>query len=223
MKSFADYYALASLHKGGERILKALLPKALSDEALIAKSDDEFLSNMSRRVFRAGLKHSMVDKKWPQFETLFHGFDPYFCAMLSEDDIDTFMQDSRIIRHRGKLKSIQHNAQFVREKAQEYGSFGHYLSAWGVSDTVDLWWQLKKQGKQLGGNSGPAFLRMVGKDTFLLTRDVVAVLINENVIDRSPTSKKDMYAAQEAFIYWHQQSGRSLCEISRVISCTATS
>lgn len=217
MKSFADYYALACLHKGGEDNLNTLLPRALNDDELAAKSDDEYLSDMCRRVFRAGLKHSMVDKKWPQFENVFHNFDPFFCAMLSEDDIDTLMKDARIIRHRGKLMSVQHNGLFVREKSQQYGGFGRYLCQWGSDKTVDLWWQLKKQGKQLGGNSGPAFLRMVGKDTFLLTCDVVAVLINESVIDRTPTSKKDMKAAQDAFMHWQQQSGRPLCEISRII------
>ena len=34
---------------------------------------------------------------------------------------------------------------------------------------VELWEALAKRFSQMGGNLGPSFLRMVGKDTFVLT------------------------------------------------------
>jgi RecA/RadA recombinase len=54
------------------------LPLALRIVAarLAATPDDRFLSQMSLRIFRAGLKHSVVDAKWPAFEEVFHDFDP---------------------------------------------------------------------------------------------------------------------------------------------------
>lgn len=222
MRSFEEIYQTACLHKGGVNALEACLPRAASAHALQSHSDNEYLSAMCRRVFRAGLKHSMVDGKWPAFEKRFAGFDPMFCAMLSDEALENAMADRSIIRHLGKLRAIQANAQFVMEVAREHGSFGHYLAEWKPEQTVDLWWELKKRGKHLGGNSGPAFLRMVGKDTFLLTRDVVAVLKTEAVVDRQPSSRRDMLAAQDAFISWQEESGRPLCEISRIVSCTAT-
>jgi 3-methyladenine DNA glycosylase Tag len=79
---------------------------------------------------------------------------------------------------------------------------------------------LKKQGAQLGGNSGPSFLRMVGKDTFLLTDDVVAALVAQGVVDKRPTAQRDLRAVQQAFNQWQQESGRPLCQISRLLSMT---
>lgn len=222
MKSFKALYQLACLHKGGEEVVESLLPKALSTKQLGARSDSEYLSNMCRRVFRAGLKHSLVDSKWPQFEQRFKNFDPFFCAMLSEDDIDAAMQDSSIIRHRGKLNSIRGNGQFVLEQSRESDGFGQYLASWSAENTLDLWWDLKKKGKQMGGNSAAAFLRMIGKDTFLLTKDVVATLKNDEVIAKEPTSKRDLRLVEAAFLTWQNECGRPLCEISRIASFTAT-
>ncbi|MEM9715321.1 MAG: hypothetical protein AAF826_02270 [Pseudomonadota bacterium] len=58
----------------------------------------------------------------------------------------------------------------------------------------------------------------MGRDSFILSRDVIARLIAEGVIDKAPTSKKTMSAVQTAFNTWRDQSGRSLTEISRVLA-----
>jgi 3-methyladenine DNA glycosylase Tag len=60
----------------------------------------------------------------------------------------------------------------------------------------------------------------VGKDTFCLTRDVVGALVRQGVVDRNPTAKRDLQQVQDAFNEWQQQSGRPLCEISRILSCS---
>jgi len=222
MTEFSSLYRVACEHKGGADVVESMLPKVFDIHQLEQLDDAFYLSNMCRRVFRAGLKHSLVDSKWPRFEEVFQGFDPYFCAMLSEDDIDTYMKDASIIRHRGKLRSILRNGQFVLEQSRSSGGFGRYLTAWGPETTVELWWDLKKKGYHLGGNSGPAFLRMVGRETFLLTRDIVAVMINLGVVDKTPSSKKELLAVQEMFMTWREQSGRPLSDISRIVSFTAT-
>ena len=222
MKTFSEIYQTACLHKGGEAQVEAMLPKPLADSQLIDTPDNVFLSMMSLRIFRAGLKHEMVDNKWPAFEEVFRSFDPFYCAMLSDDDLDTLMADKRIIRHMGKIKSVRENGFFVRDTSQQHNGFGRFLVEWPEEDIVGLWTYLKKHGKQLGGMSGPYFLRMVGKDTFLLTRDVVAVLINEGVVDKAPTSQAALKAAQSAFLTWKEESSRSYSEISRVLSYAAT-
>lgn len=220
MRRFEDIYQTAILHKGGASVVESLLPKAKSPSELAAISDDRYLSHMCRRIFRAGLKHSMVDAKWPNFEVVFNDFDPFSNAMLSDEDLEVLMQDKRIIRHMGKIRAVRENACFVREIAAEFGGFGQFLGQWPTEDIVGLWALLKKRGKQLGGNSGASFLRMVGKDTFLLTRDVIAVLKAEGIITKEPTAKRDLQLVQNAFNTWQQQSSRSLCEISRIVSLT---
>lgn len=220
MICFAELYETAILHKGGEDNVRALLPVAKTAEQLMTASDASYLSAMSLRIFRAGLKHEMVDRKWPAFEVAFNGFDPFQCAMLSDEAIETLMTNDAIIRHLGKIRSVRDNAGWVRRIAEEHGSFGRWLAQWPADNIVGLWADLKKHGRQLGGMSGPYFLRMVGKDTFILTADVVAVLKAQGVVDKAPSSKAELMAAQAAFLQWQQESGRSLCEISRIVSFT---
>jgi len=52
------------------------------------------------------------------------------------------------------------------------------------------------------------------------SRDVVRALIRDGVVDRDPTSKRDLDAVQAAFNEWHRQSGRPLMQISRVLACS---
>jgi len=223
MVSFEFLYSTACAHKGGEASVEASLPKAKSSAALKRKQNDRYLSDMSRRIFRAGLKHEMVDKKWPAFEEAFRRFDPTYCAMLGDDQIDELLKDTRLIRHLGKIKSVRHNAQWMLNQQEASGQgFGAFLATWPVDEIVDLWITMKKRGSQLGGMSGAYFLRMVGKDTFVLTKDVVAVFIREGVVEKEPKSQRDLKAAQDAFNLWRSECGRDMCEISRIVSYTAS-
>ena len=52
----------------------------------------------------------------------------------------------------------------------------------------------------------------------MLARDVVGALVRMGVIDKFPTAKRDLAKVQTAFNAWHAESGRPLCEISRVLS-----
>lgn len=197
------------------------LPQPTPDAQLRAVGDDRYLSDICRRVFRAGLKHSMVDARWPRFEAVFHGFRPAVLAAMGDEALEATLSEEGVIRHWGKIKSIRTNAQMVQAIALEHGSFGAWLADWPGSEITGLWLYLKAHGAQLGGNSGPSFLRMVGKDTFLLTEDVVQVLIARGIVDKKPGSKKALVQVQAAFNRWQGESGRPLCQISRIVSYCA--
>ena len=79
---------------------------------------------------------------------------------------------------------------------------------------------MKKRGAQLGGQSAASFLRMVGKDSFRLSPDVVAALKAQGIVDKMPTSKRDLQLAQNAFNQWQNQSGQPLSHISMLLSFT---
>ncbi len=218
MKPFSELCIQAqNLHP--ELSLEAMLgPAPLSSDELTATSDDRLFSDMTRRVFRAGLKHSLVDSKWPAFEAAFFGFEPRTVSLLSDEQIEKMMQNEALIRHLGKLKAARVNALMVSELSEQKGGFGRFLADWPVTDIVSLWALLKKEGSQLGGNSGAYFLRMVGKDTFMLTDDVVTALKAQGVIDKKPTAQRDLKLVQQAFNQWHEESDRPLCQISRLLA-----
>ena len=205
---------------GSAAALEAMLPQPRSAEELRAISDDRYLSLLSLRIFRAGLKHSLVDAKWPAFEEVFFGFDPEKVVLMGAERLENLMQDVRIIRHLGKLKSVPRNAQFILDVQKERGSFGALIADWPVNDIVGLWKYLAKHGCQLGGLSAPRFLRMVGKDSFVPTDDMVAALKAQQIIDKAPTSLKELAAVQAAFNQWQAESGRPLCQLSVMLAHT---
>lgn len=219
MKSFDWIYQHVVEHKPGQDI-EALLPVALTDAQLAEIPDDRLLSDMTRRVFRAGLKHALVDAKWPAFEAAFWGFNPEKVCLMSDEQLEALMQNEALIRHWGKIKATRVNALMVHESAAKHGSFARLIAQWPEDNIIGLWALLKKEGSQLGGNSGAYFLRMIGKDTFILTDDVVAALKAQGIVDKKPVAQRDLKKVQEAFNQWQQESGRPLCQISRLLSYT---
>ena len=205
---------------GSLKALEARLPQPATKTQLISVPDDRYLSLIALRVFRAGLRHSVVDAKWPNFEEVFWQFNPEKVVLLSAEHIERLMQDTRIIRHLGKLKSVPRNAQMLLDIRHEFGSFGAFLAQWPEDDIVGLWRYLAKHGHQLGGLSAPRFLRMAGKDTFVLSDDVVAALVAQGIVTKRPTSQRDLALVQEAFNRWQAQSGRPLCQLSMLLAMT---
>jgi len=58
----------AAVARHGRAAVEARLVAPRSPEALRALPEDRYLSAMSQRIFRAGLAHDLVDRKWPAFE-----------------------------------------------------------------------------------------------------------------------------------------------------------
>jgi 3-methyladenine DNA glycosylase Tag len=207
----------------GAEALAARLPTVKSRAALKKVSDDRYLSLLSLRVFRAGLKHEMVDAKWPAFEKVFHGFDPKRVRAMSDEAIEKLMSDARLIRHLGKLKAVHANAATICALAEEHGSFAAWLAAWPGSEITKLWDELAKRFTQLGGNSGAYFLRMAGKDTFMLTPSVVAALQHWSVIEGEPKGKAERAKLQALFNAWAEETGLPLAHLSVTLAASVDS
>lgn len=217
--TYPELYATVRPRFHTDAALEAFLPRALSAQELARLGNDRYLSAMSQRVFQAGMQHSVVDAKWPAFEQVFDGFDPQAMARLGPDDIERHMQNPALIRHRAKLETIAANACFILDVCQEQGAgFGHFIADWPVSDIVGLWRVLGQRGARLGGRSAAGFLRLVGKDTFLLTSHVVERLVRAGVVTRTPGSQRDLQAVQDVFNALQQASGRPLCQLSALLA-----
>ncbi|MFK8030081.1 MAG: DNA-3-methyladenine glycosylase I [Gammaproteobacteria bacterium] len=224
MKKFSVIKNRAAKRKGGSSKLEDLLPVVSSVRKLRALPNDRVLATMTRCINNAGFNWSVIEKKWPQFEEAFHGFDVDKLSMLPPEDWEAYLQDKRIVRNWQKIDAVRSNVDFVLEVAAQHGSFAKFVAAWPCSDQVGLLKFLKANGKRLGGNTGQYFLRFIGKDSFMLTQDVVTALQDAGVdINDQPTSQRDMLRAQEAFNEWHEQTGLSYTNLSRIASYSAGS
>jgi 3-methyladenine DNA glycosylase Tag len=221
MIDYDTIYAQACERKGGERALKALLPKTLSKKKLAAIPDDRYLAEFCKKIFQSGFVWRVVEQKWEGFEELFWGFDVDKLLMMPDDMLERKAQDKKIIRNFRKVQAIRENAQMIdATRRREGSSFGSFIANWPKQDTVGLWLYLKKHGSRLGGNTGPYALRSLGVDSFLLSRDVEGFLRLHGIVDSGINSKRARQNSQDFFNEMREQSGRSLSELSRMISFT---
>ena len=220
MRSFKDIYAIAAKRKGGPKELEKLLAehKPKSHAALTKITDDRWLAAMTRCVFQAGFNWRVIENKWDGFEAAFGKFAVKPCAMLSEAKIEKLMNDTRIVRNGRKIMSVPANASWLLSLAKEHGSAAKFFSDWPDQDYIGLLDVLKKNASGLGGGTAMYFLRRMGKPSFITSRDVIARLIAEGVVDKEPSGKAATKKVQEAFNTWADQSGRDLTTISRTLA-----
>lgn len=218
MRSFAEILDIAAARKGSRDAVLRDTRATLPPEALAAIPDDRWLAMMAKVIFQAGISWQMVEAKWPGIEDAFDGFAPGPLSMMDDDRFDALLADRRIIRSGAKLAAIRDNAAFVRRASAEAGGFGRRIADWPGSDFAGLLAWLGSEGSRLGGNSGAYVLRFMGRDGWILSRDVVARLRAEGVIDGPATSRKAMAAVQAAFDRWQAESGLPLTTISRTLA-----
>ncbi|MEN8770071.1 MAG: DNA-3-methyladenine glycosylase I [Glaciecola sp.] len=218
MEKFHTIYSRAAQRKGSEAMLTLLLSQPKSHRQLAETPSSEILSEMSKKVFQSGFVWRVVRNKWPDFEEVFWHFDINKLMMMPDDMLEKKATDPKIIRNLNKVRTIRDNAFMLHDIVQAHGSVGQWLADWPAEDTIGLWAYLKQHGARLGGNTGPYALRAVGKDTFILSRDVEAYFRAHKLIDGGLNSKRSLLTIQNAFNQWHKESGLSLQEISQTIA-----
>jgi 3-methyladenine DNA glycosylase Tag len=227
-EKFSQLYQRAVERKGGVKALELLLgqkivgKKLLDDDAAnqsVAKlTDDRILSAFTKQIFKSGFVWRVVENKWPDFEDSFFNFNIEKVLMMPEEMLEKKAADPKIIRNYNKVKTIKANAQMIFEEQHNGNSFAEFIANWPSSDIIGLWAHLKKHGQRLGGNTGPYALRLLGKDTFILSSDVEGYLRAQKIIDGGLQSKKSLTAIQAYFNKLQQESGYSLTQLSRLIA-----
>lgn len=218
MRRFQEILEIAADRHGGEAALEAQLPHPLSAEALRQSSDDRWLAAMAKCLFQAGFNWSVIERKWPAFETAFEGFLPEVVAGYGEADLARLLATPEIVRNRAKISAVIANARFLTGLAAANGSAARVFADWPGEEFVGLLRLVEREGARLGGLTGQRVFRTMGRDGFLMSPDVVQRLELEGVIASAPTSKRAMDAVQAAFNAWQRESGRSFAEISRVLA-----
>ncbi len=219
MDTFKEIYRRAAARHGGSKALDSQLPRPKTRATLQRTADHRYLSAMTRGVFQAGFVWRVVENKWKGFEEAFKGFEPKPLARLSNRQLNALAQDTRIIRNPQKIHAVRENARLLVELAAKHKAASRFFASWPEEDIVGLWDVLKRRGSRLGGMTGPMFLRTMGKDTPILTNDVLFALREQGIVEtKSPSSKKALHDIQTAFNTWRDESDRSLSEISRVLA-----
>lgn len=218
MRTYSELVDMACTYRGSVEAIERELPAMKTAAELKKLSDDRILAGMTKAVFQAGFNWKVIENKWDGFEEAFEGFVPVRWKFMSDDDLDSLVKDKRIVRNGTKILSVRDNAIMLCDLEDEFGSAASCIADWPQNDFMSLLAMLHKRGSRLGGATAQYFLRFLGKDGWVTSRDVVAALVREGVIEKSHTSKSAQKAIQDAFNTWAAESGRPLAHISRVLA-----
>ncbi len=217
MKTFTQIKERAEKRKGGAVALKKMLPEVSSKKQLEKLADDRYLAAMTKCINQAGFSWKVIENKWPQFEQAFFGFDLSKLGLLSPEQWEAYASDRRVVRNWQKIKALQENVFFVQEESRKHGGFGKFIADWPSADQIGLMAHMRQHGSRLGGQSALWFLRRVGKDCFVLSRDVVVVLNAVGLdIAAKPASQRDLKKVQAQFNAWHEETGLPYSHLSRI-------
>jgi DNA-3-methyladenine glycosylase I len=92
--------------------------------------DTRLFEKICLEGFQAGLSWLTILRKRDAFRRAFAGFDIARVARFGARDITRLLDDSGIVRHRGKIESTINNARCAEAIVQECGSLAAYVWQW---------------------------------------------------------------------------------------------
>lgn len=91
-------------------------------------SDDvRLFEKMSLESFQSGLSWLTILRKRGHFRRAFEGFDFGRVATYGAAEVERLLGDAGIVRHRGKIEAVIHNASVARGIAGRYGSIASFV------------------------------------------------------------------------------------------------
>ncbi|HTJ90601.1 MAG TPA: DNA-3-methyladenine glycosylase I [Acidocella sp.] len=89
--------------------------------------DRRLFEKLCLEGFQAGLSWRTILAKRENFRAAFKGFDPEAVAGFDAADAERLLQNSGIVRHRGKIEAAINNARRARELVAEAGSLASFV------------------------------------------------------------------------------------------------
>jgi DNA-3-methyladenine glycosylase I len=92
--------------------------------------DRRLFEKISLEGFQSGLSWRTILAKRENFRAAFEGFDFDKVARFTQDDVERLLQDAGIVRHRGKIEAVIHNAARAQEMVAREGSLAAFFWAY---------------------------------------------------------------------------------------------
>lgn len=139
--------------------------------------DRHLFEKLCLESFQCGLSWRTILTKRDNFRAAFHNFDFNKVARFTQCDVNRLLNDSGIVRHRGKIEAVINNAQRALELVEQEGSLAAYIwryepeehpdfvpqVATTSAESVALSKDLKKRGwKFVGPTTVYAFMQSMG-------------------------------------------------------------
>jgi DNA-3-methyladenine glycosylase I len=104
------------------------------------RGDKPLFEKLCLEGAQAGLSWATILAKREGYREAFHGFDIAKCAAMTPAEVDRLLasDSANIVRHRGKVESVVHNARCVLEIINQAEASGHPMPPHGHFDAF-LW------------------------------------------------------------------------------------
>jgi DNA-3-methyladenine glycosylase I len=89
--------------------------------------DQRLFEKVSLEGFQSGLSWRTILAKRDNFRRAFERFDFRAVAGFGETDVARLLADAGIVRHRGKIEAVIHNARCACELVEETGTLAAYV------------------------------------------------------------------------------------------------
>ncbi len=89
--------------------------------------DRRLFEKLSLEGFQSGLSWRTILEKRDRFRAVFHQFDIERIARFTARDVTRLLGDAGIVRHRGKIEAVIHNARRARELIDQEGSLAAFV------------------------------------------------------------------------------------------------
>ena len=89
--------------------------------------DHRLFEKMSLEGFQSGLSWLTILRKRENFREAFDGFDFERIARWPASRVDKLLENSGIVRHRGKIEAVMNNAKHMHALVDQHGSFAAYV------------------------------------------------------------------------------------------------
>lgn len=89
--------------------------------------DVRLFEKLSLEGFQSGLSWLTILRKREAFRAAFQGFELATVAAFGPDDVARLLGDAGIVRHRGKIEAVIHNARRAVELVDAEGSLAHHV------------------------------------------------------------------------------------------------
>ena len=157
--------------------------------------DRRLFEKLSLEGFQAGLSWRTILAKRENFRAAFRDFDFERIARFTDRDVERLLQDAGIVRHRGKIEAVIHNARCAQALVRREGSLAAFIwryepdpaspgkpqTASTSADSVALSKALKKLGwRFVGPTTVYAFMQAMG-----LINDHVAGCVVRAQVERA--------------------------------------
>lgn len=92
------------------------------------RDDQRLFEKICLEGFQSGLSWLTILRKRENFRRAFADFDFHRIARFDHHRVERLLGDRGIVRHRGKIESVIHNARRAIELVEEVGSLADYFS-----------------------------------------------------------------------------------------------